>query len=191
MGENAFGDLDRYMGFLKCYYTAGMTGGVAGYFAYPKGGFKADRGDTVPHWLGQMIVLGRVHALFSHLEPFLREGDLLPGPRMHRWSTKQPAYEFPTGDADARVLARKRRGRDAWLVTAWAAGGEARDVTVTIPMLGEVTVRARPEGSVYGVTLDDGGKAMPRLVDRDGRRPTKQFQRSIFRRQDVPGSSLR
>ncbi len=172
MGEKAFGNLDRYMGFLKCYYTAGMTGGVAGYFAYPEGGFKADQGDTVPHWLGQMIVLGRVHALFSHLEPFLRDGDLLPGPRMHRWSLERPAYEFPTGDAEARVVARKRRGREAWLVTAWAAGGEARDVTVRIPRLGEVTVRARPEGSVYRVTLDGSGKAAVRLVDGDGLRPT-------------------
>jgi hypothetical protein len=190
MGEKAFGDLDRYMGFLKCYYTAGMTGGVAGYFAYPEGGFKADQGDAVPHWLEQMIVLGRVHALFSHLEPFLRDGDLLPGPRMHTWSLERPAYEFPTGDADARVVARKRRGGKVWLVTAWAAGGEARDVTVRIPMLGEVTVRARPEGSVYVVGPGGGGKAAPRLVDRDGRRPTKAFQRSIFRREDVPGNSL-
>ncbi|MBF0594622.1 MAG: dockerin type I repeat-containing protein [Candidatus Omnitrophica bacterium] len=29
--------IDRYVGFLKTYYTAGTIGGVAGYFAYPNG----------------------------------------------------------------------------------------------------------------------------------------------------------
>ena len=30
-----------------------------------------------------MVILGRVHALFSHQEAFLRQGDLLPGPNKH------------------------------------------------------------------------------------------------------------
>ena len=33
----AFGDLRLYEGFLKCLYTEGMIGGVAGYFSYPQG----------------------------------------------------------------------------------------------------------------------------------------------------------
>ncbi|MHC4404455.1 MAG: hypothetical protein ACYTG0_32785, partial [Planctomycetota bacterium] len=98
LGEAAFSDPERYMGFLKCYCTAGMIGGVAGYFSYPPGGFGADLGDEVPSWLMQMMVLARAHALFSHLEDFLRSGDLLPGPKKHRWSKDQPAYELPTGD---------------------------------------------------------------------------------------------
>ena len=111
MGEEAFSDPAHYMGFLKCYYTAGMIGGVAGYFSYPQGGFGADLGDDVPNWLMQMMLLARAQALFSHLEDFLRSGDLLPGPHRHRWSEDQPAYELPAGDDNVRVLARRHRQR--------------------------------------------------------------------------------
>ena len=148
LGDAAFGELERYEGFLKCWYTAGMVGGVAGYFAFPKGGFTRDVGPEPPHWLRQMMVLSRVHARFSHLEAFLRTGDLLPGPGKHRWSTDLPACEFPTGDATARVVARKRRDRAEWLVTAWAAAGDDRPVTVTIPGLGPVTANATAAGNV-------------------------------------------
>jgi len=171
MGDKAFGDLDRYVGYLKCYYTAGMIGGVAGYFAYPKGGFGGNVGDEPPHWLRQMMVLGRVHALFSRVEEFLRKGDLLPGPNKHRWSADLPAYEFPTGDATARVLARKHRRRDEWLVAAWAAGGANRHVTVTLPTLGRVRVEARACGSVYRA-VRKGGQAVLKRVDENGRFPT-------------------
>ena len=104
----AFGDLRLYEGFLKCLYTEGMIGGVAGYFSYPKGGFDAAFSpDKPPQYLVQMVILGRVHALFSHQEAFLRQGDLLPGPNKHAKVTDQPAYEFPTGKPNRRVLARK------------------------------------------------------------------------------------
>ena len=56
-----------------------------------------------------MVALARVHALFSHLEMFLRQGDLLPGPNHHRFSKDLPAYEFPSGDPNVRVVARKLR----------------------------------------------------------------------------------
>ena len=156
MGAKAFGELGRYEGFLKCWYTAGMIGGVAGYFAYPKGGFGGDVGAECPHWLAQMIVLARVHGLMSHHEELLRQGRLLAGPLKHRWSKDLPAYEFPTGDATARVVARKHRKRDEWLITAWAAGGDERDVTVTIPKLGRIRLKARPRGNVCRATLRDG-----------------------------------
>lgn len=152
-----------------------MIGGVAGYFSYPKGGFGADLGDEPPHWLRQKMVLSHVHALFSHLEDFLRSGDLLPGPKRHRWSKDLPAYEFPTGDATVRVLVRvlvrKHRQRNEWLVTAWAAGGEDRDVNVTVPELGELCMRACGCGSVYRATLRDGKPELT-LVDREGMTPT-------------------
>jgi hypothetical protein len=76
--ELAFSDIEHYMGFLKCCYTAGMIGAVAGYFAYPKRGFGEDLGDEMPHWLKQMMALSYVQALFSYLDDFLRSGDLLP-----------------------------------------------------------------------------------------------------------------
>lgn len=174
LGAAALGDLARYTGYLKCYYTAGMIGGCAGYFTYPKGGFGGDLGETPPHWLRQMMVLARVHALFSHLEGFLRGGDLLPGPDRHRWSKDLPAYEFPTGDPAARVLVRKRRGREEWLATAWAAEGPDRSVRVTVPDLGELTLQARSCGTVYTL-VRRGGKPEPTLVDEDGMVPTAGF----------------
>jgi hypothetical protein len=171
LGDEAFSDAEHYMGFLKCYYTAGMIGGVAGYFSYPQGGFGADLGDEVPSWLMQMMLLARAHALFSHLEDFLRNGDLLPGPQKHRWSADQPAYELPAGDGDARVLARRHRLRDEWLVTAWAAGGAQRDVAARIPRLGTVTLRARTCGSVYRAPVVNKKPSLV-LIDRDGMLPT-------------------
>jgi len=174
LGEQAFSDPEHYMGHLKCYYTAGMIGGVAGYFSYPPGGFGADLGDDVPSWLMQMIVLARAHALFSHLEEFLRNGDLLPGPEKHRWSEDQPAYELPTGDPDARVVARRHRSRAQWLVTAWAAGGADRNVTVAVPGLDTITLHARACGSVYRASQVEG-KPHLELIDRDGMLPTSRL----------------
>jgi hypothetical protein len=153
--DHGLGELRRYRGFLACLYTAGMIGGNAGYYSFPKGyertslqGFRQPfPPDRPPHWLLQMIALADTHARFSHLEPFLREGDLLAGPDRHRWSKENPAYEFPTG-SPARVLVRKSRVEPRWLITAWAADGQAREVSVDVPDLGAVTLEARPEGTV-------------------------------------------
>jgi len=171
LGDEAFSDMQHYMGYLKCCYTAGMIGGVAGYFSYPKGGFDQDLGDEMPSWLAQQVVLAHAHALFSHHEEMLRQGDLLPGPEKHRYSEDQPAYELPTGDPDLRVLARKHRRRDEWLITAWAAGGEDRSATVTIPGLGDVTPEARACGSVYRATIHAGRPSLE-LLDPNGMYPT-------------------
>lgn len=166
-------DIPTYMGYLKCYYTAGMIGGNAGYYDYPKGGFGVEfAADAPPHWLRQMVALSQVHALFTHLERYLRQGDLLPGPNRHKWSKDIPAYEFPTGDDNARVLARKIYMKPDWLITAWAADGKDREVTVTIPELGEVKLQARACGSVYTSTRANGA-AEVKLIDVDGTYPTK------------------
>jgi hypothetical protein len=163
--------MEHYMGYLKCLYTAGTIGGVAGYFSSPKGAFGADLGDTMPSWLAQQLTLSHAQALFSHLEDFLRQGDLLPGPDMHRWTKSQPAYEFPAGDADARVLARRHRERAEWLITAWAAGGNDREVSVEILELGTVKILARKCGSVYRAKLQNG-RAVLQLIDTNGMNPT-------------------
>jgi hypothetical protein len=175
-----FSDPERYMGFLKCLYTSGMLGGVAGYFSYPKPGFTEDLGPEIPSWLRQIMVLGHAQALFSHLEAFIRDGDLLPGPDKHRMAKDLPAYEFPTGHPDARVLARKHRQRREWLITAWTADGQERDVTVDIPGLGKATLHARPCGSVYRATAVDKLPYEPpavelKLVDADGMFPSKDL----------------
>jgi hypothetical protein len=159
---NRLADISRYTGFLKCLYTSGMIGAVAGYFAsttetngyiFGQHGFGGSfPPDQPPHWLLQIMALARVHALFTHLEKYLYDGDLLPGTDRHYLATDQPAYEFPTGDPAVRVLARKLRGQNEWLITAWAADGPDRKVRVTIPILGQVEVLARAGGSVYAAT---------------------------------------
>lgn len=170
--DGKFADDQRYMGFLKSLYTTGMIGAVAGYFSYPSTGFTGDLGPTPPSWLIQLQTLSHAHGLFSYLEDYLRNGDLLPGPNTHRWSTDLPAYEFPTGDETARVLARKLRGKSEWMICAWAAAGPDRQVTVTIPELGVVNVLARATGTMY--------RALPgptlKLLDPDGMHPTANLQ---------------
>jgi hypothetical protein len=142
-----------------------MLGGVAGYFSYPKGGFDAPFSpEQPPQFLAQMVVLSRVHALFSHYEEFLRRGDLLPGPNKHLYATDQPAYEFPTGNPAQRVLARKLPNQPRWLITAWASDGVEGPATVDIPELGKATLQARAVGSVYLATLRSR-KAGLRQVD--------------------------
>ena len=161
-----------YAGFLKCLFTGGMLGGNAGYYAYPIGGFDASfPADKPAHYLPQMTTLSQVQALFSHLEDDLRHSDLLPGPKRHIWSKDQAAYEFETGSAGARVLARKHRTKDLWLVTAWAADGVERPVKVAIPELGEVTLLARAAGSVYTATLQNE-QPLLMLTDPDAMTPT-------------------
>jgi hypothetical protein len=163
---NRLADLARYTGFLKCLYTGGMVGAVAGYFEYPTGTNATVFGehgyagtfpaDTPPHWLRQIEVLGRVHALFSHLDDYLYHGDLLPGDHPHAMSQDQPAYEFTNtvADATARVLVRKMNGTNLWLACAWAASGGDRNVTVTIPTAGRVTLKASVSGAVYKITTN-------------------------------------
>lgn len=163
--SNRLAEIERYTGFLKCLYTSGTIGATAGYFEFPtattpgifgNGGFAGSfPTNAPPHWLQQMVALSQVHAIFSHLDSFIYEGDLLSGPQKHVLSLDLPAYEFTNTVADAtcRVLARKRRHSDDWLITAWAAHGDPRNVIVKLPVLGDVTVLAQPRGSIYWATV--------------------------------------
>jgi len=182
--EGKFSESDRYMGFLKCLYTSGMVGAVAGYFSYPKPGFAENLGPEIPSWLWQMMHLARAQALFSHLEEFIREGDLLPGPNKHARLKDLPAYEFPTGQENVRVLVRKHRKRSEWLIAAWAADGPQKEVTVEVPGLGMATVLARPCGSVYRATSQVKMEHEPPevtlvLVDTDGMLPSAGFAKPV------------
>jgi len=175
-GDNGLGDLARYRGFLKCLFTAGMIGGNAGYYSYPKGyertglqGFRQPfPPDQPPHWLQQMVAVAEVQAMFSHVENYLRDGDLLPGPDRHVWSKDQPAYEFQAG-TPARVLVRRLRTEPRWLVTAWAADGVARDVEVEIPELGRIMIEARPEGTVLDAALGKDGPVLQKIASMDAK----------------------
>lgn len=161
-----------YAGFLKCLFTGGMLGGNAGYYAFPIGGFDGSFPAAKPaHYLPQMTTLSQVQALFSYLEDDLHHSDLLPGPNQHIWSKDQPAYEFATGSSGVRVLARKHRTKNLWLITAWAADGVERPVKVVIPQLGEVTLLARAAGSVYTATLQNKQPHLT-LTDPDAMTPT-------------------
>ncbi len=135
-----------------------MLGCNAGYYAYPPEGFAASfPAEQPPHWLRQLAVAAYVQARMSYVEDLLRDGDLLPGSARHVLSQKDPAYELPTGDATARVLVRKSRRRAEWLITAWAADGPNRDVTVGVPELGDFTIRCTKTATVCrAVQADDG-----------------------------------
>jgi hypothetical protein len=161
-------DLPRWAGFLKCYYTAGMLGCNVGYYEFPKGGFEAPfAADSPPMWLQQMIVSSHVHALFSQLEPLIRNSDLLAGPLKNGISTADPAYELASGDETVRVLARKHKTQAEWLITAWAAAGADRTVNIEVPELGWLTLDARACGSVYRASLNDG-KVTLDFIDEEG-----------------------
>jgi len=43
-----------------------------------------------------------------------------------------------------------------WLIAAWASDGPEKDVSVSIPDLGDAKLLARPCGSVYCATRKDG-----------------------------------
>ena len=162
-------DRPRWRGLLKMLYTTGLVGtNIGNYhmvtddeFAQP---FPVDK---PPFWLDEITAAARVHALFSHVEPFLRQGELLPGPEMHVYSKEQPAYEFPTGDRDARVVARKLNKKAEWLITAWAGGGADRPLTVKIPGLGKVTLQARSIGTVYTASERAGKPVLVQLPQDD------------------------
>jgi hypothetical protein len=183
--------MPTYTGFLKCLYTGGMIGGIAGYYASPpqasvvgtnysilgendpknqmNGSFPTN---IPPGWVLQIMALSHVHALFSHLENFLFNGDLLTGPQCSFLNYSQPAYEF-TNTAGLfldRVLVRKLRGQNQWIVTAWAADGITNNVTVTIPTIGNLTVTAVPAASVYQVTMS-GTNVQQTLLDEYGSFP--------------------
>ena len=160
-------DNGRWIGFLKCYYTAGMIGANTGkYGNFTQGEYEAPFPQgKVPLWLTQLVATSHVHALFSQLEDLVRNGDLLPGPARHSVSPDEPAYEFPTGDDTARVLVRKHRTQPTWLITAWAADGADRKVSIYVPELGQLTLEARIVGSVYKATLANSKVTLIRQDD--------------------------
>jgi hypothetical protein len=189
-------DNDMFMGMMKSYYTLGALGAASGYFTCDGAPFQAMRlnqpvGTTVPTQIRGLYLLGQTHALFSHLEEYLREGDLLPGVGTHPYTDYgqeiTPSMEFPaigetaqqTGTfgpitiPTARVLARKIKNQDRWLISAWANTGVDREVRVTIdPKLGEMKLNARRAGSIYLAEIKNGVISL-RLVDEDGMKPTR------------------
>ena len=66
-------------------------------------------------------------------------------------------------------------------MSAWAADGEQREVTVNVPQLGEVSLLARPCGSVYLAKLQPNKMQFEppivtlKLLDPDGMHPSASF----------------
>lgn len=192
----------QYQGFLKCAYIMGSLGGNAGTYNTPEWD-QSFPPDAPPDWMWQQIALGNVHALFSHYEDYLRNGELVDdGKFKNFYGTDQPAYELLPKELKNtrqlkqdlqtknqvpvlgpgrpfRVLARKHKEKNEWLVVAWTAEISSQpgiyDATVTIPGAGEVTLQARKGGSLYLVTLKDGQPVLKQL-DPDEADPTSSFR---------------
>lgn len=56
-------------------------------------------------------------------------------------------WESPTGVEHKRVVARRHRERPEWLLTAWAADAEPAELSVNVPELGEIKIKATAEGN--------------------------------------------
>lgn len=174
---------NTYMGWAKFLYTQGMIGAVVQDYSsnsqfnpqHPEASFDPA---NPPSWLRGMVAHGQVHALFSHLDDFLFDGDLLPGPNVHDFSLDMPGYEFPASDINIHVLARKKKSAEEWIVTAFLGTNDISNTTiaskkshVTIPGIGVMTVNARSCGSVYLVKRINGVMSM-KLLDPDPANPS-------------------
>jgi hypothetical protein len=145
----SFSDIRLYTGFLRCIYLAGTLGANAGYYAYPKGGFDSNFPENrPPHWLLQIAALSRVHALFSFLEPFVKNSDLVPGPNRHAWGPF-PAYELPSENSALRILARRHKNYEAWIVIAWSTTTSEHQGRVEIPGRGTIDITGDGQGKIY------------------------------------------
>lgn len=188
-GGGPVADRERWMGFTKMLFASGMIGGLNGYFDYTPAYVDqvvrgAPVGASVPLWLWQYMDLGQAHALFSYLEAYLRDGDLVRGTGLHPYSAggsdspTAPWYGLSiAGNTSANgptafALARKRRGLDRWIVTTFANVGASRSVDVTLPGVGVLPLLARPAGAVYLVERNAAGQPVTRLLDTDPMRPT-------------------
>lgn len=165
--QGMYADPERWMGYLKLSYLAGMLGGVT------TGEFNVMRYEPFdpaqpPPWLTQMLSVSHAHALFSWIEADLRNSQLLPGPQPHAWNKEHPAYEFSTGHKDTRVLVRRVNNANRWLIGAWSADGVERDVTVTVPNLSDYRLRARPAGTIHLVEQQESKRSV-RWLDEDAR----------------------
>lgn len=184
-----------YTGFLKMLYAAGMIGADEFYYDSGPATLGANLGgylgpidpNNPPPWTRQIMALGQVHGLFSYLEPIIRNGDLLSGYNNYNYLSKQnqKSYEFvPTqGNGSTnpatqdRVIARKLRSQDKWIVAAWAADGIDNPINVTIKDDEFNTnftlnnINARAAGSVYLVTLESGSPVAT-LIDTDPLKPS-------------------
>lgn len=109
------------------------------------------------------IDAAHINAFFSHYSDQLLDAELLDGPDNHPYNepcdpiSPKPLGAFrPTGDDTAWVLVRKMNNEAKWLVGAFAATDGDREIVVSVPDLGDITLNARTMGSVYLFEQQDG-----------------------------------
>jgi hypothetical protein len=204
-GADQVADRQRWMGFTKMLFLGGALGGMPGYFNYSveyaaQQTRNAPIGTALPDWLWPIIDFSHAQALFSHLESYLRDGDLLEGEtpgglKEHPYNTdtrpikyyalklKEKEYNqvncFGTDNylqrnfaPKAYVMARKLPGADKYIFGAWANSGTDRDVTAIVPGKGEVVLRARVAGSVYMAERSASGAWVTKLLDQNAMLPS-------------------
>jgi hypothetical protein len=173
-----------------CNYAADSTNNWQCPNVVPEARTLAAMGPSPSQWLWPTMVHGHAHALFSHLEDHLNKSDLLSdgrkgsydiytvptellelSPENETRDLNEGIYPWKLVVPTARVVARKLKSEDRFLVTAWANTGEDRMVNVTVPGLGRVAVNARKSGAVYLASLVNGQPKLT-LVDTNGMNPT-------------------
>jgi hypothetical protein len=209
-GDNIVSENDRWTGALKCFYTTGVLGANVGLYAennatlqtlarlYPTTFNESQLPDYIKQWMSH----SRVHAIYSWIEPFTMNSDLMEGQKIRDWGREEryyyaggfdrakPCYEFwayPIGtavptpvanpvdnfinnaavaDQGARVVARKLRNSNKYLLTAWAMNGEDREVEVVLTGVGRIKVNARKAGTIYHIDNTSGTPAYT-ILDND------------------------
>jgi hypothetical protein len=204
-GPDQIADRTLWMGFTKMLFVGGALGGLPGYFNYTKAyqdqqTRNAPIGMAVPDWFWPIVDFSHVQALFSHLEAYLREGDLVQGAtsygakehpyaadtrpvKFYALQLKGVEYkratcfgELETGTRNyaptAYVMARKLPGQEKYIFGAWANVGADREVTAIVPGKGEVRLQARASGSVYLAERSANGMWSTKLLDPNGMLPS-------------------
>ena len=201
----------QYRGLAKCMYVMGTIGGNSG--SYSSHDFVSPFNENAPpDWLADQIDLSHVHAEFSYLEDYIRNGSLVnDGKFRHYWSNDLPAYELlplelqsQTEDMGTfkrmlpgrahRVLARKHNAKDEWLVVAWTAAAGSDDVetplTVDLPIAGRLNLNARAAGNLYLIRLVNG-QTTSQLLDPNQDFPSQALASGVLPAETVqPGSVI-
>jgi hypothetical protein len=202
LDKTLIADRERWMGFMKMMFIGGALGAMPGYFNYGFEDYENRQfrnsalGGKIPNWLWPIIDLGHVQATFSHFEQYLRDGDLVPGATSYGATThpysvdtapiaffalRLKGAEFTRPSCfntdrnyapTAYVMARKLPNQEKYLVGAWANVGPERNVTAMIPGKGEITLRARPAGSVYMAERNANGGWVIQLKDPEAMLPS-------------------
>lgn len=154
-------------GYMKFSCMVGALGFVDGYFGAdcnPEfGSYRAFDPTSPPPWMINTILVAEEHARFSYLDDYIFDGDLLPGNKLNTIKTYAPSYEFiakkifkgfVARDLNTRILARKLKGSNKYLLFLWSIEAATHFTIVDfLPGLPVLELEARRKGSLYTVDL--------------------------------------